>query len=262
MEIVKLEKPGLPVTWDYDISVSDVKGSVYKWKNLTENIAYELWIAREMLRNQGARTDLTSEQKFRSWTQYCEDIGSSIQVVNRWLLNWFEPKQIAHVSHNSGENEWYTPGNIIESARFVMGGIDTDPASSDIANETVKAPIYFTEETNGLDNEWGGNIWLNPPYSQPLISDFSEAVVSKRDEYNQAIILVNNATETSWLQQMMGICDAVCFPKSRIKFLDMNGDASGAPLQGQILLYIGEDINIFINEFEKYGLCLVRAGGV
>lgn len=53
----------------------------------------ELWVAREMLRHQGQRTDLTSGLKSRSWTQYCEQIGSSKDVVNRWLRQWFEPSK-------------------------------------------------------------------------------------------------------------------------------------------------------------------------
>ena len=43
-----------------------------------------------------------------------------------------------HVGKNTGENEWYTPGVFIEDARTVMGCIDLDPASSDIANERVR----------------------------------------------------------------------------------------------------------------------------
>ena len=57
----------------------------------------------------------------------------------------------AHVSNNSGENEWYTPSRFIESARIVMGTIDLDPASSALANENVKASTYFDEKTNGLE---------------------------------------------------------------------------------------------------------------
>ena len=66
--------------------------------------------------------------------------------------------ETAHVSHNSGNNEWYTPGPIIEAARKVMGNIDIDPASSAAANETVMAKKYYTEETNGLEQEWKSNV--------------------------------------------------------------------------------------------------------
>lgn len=51
--IVKVEKPEVPDTWDYGESVQRVKAFVYKWKNLTEEIARELWIAREVLSERG-----------------------------------------------------------------------------------------------------------------------------------------------------------------------------------------------------------------
>jgi phage N-6-adenine-methyltransferase len=164
-------------------------------------------------------------------------------------------KKKAHVSNNSGENEWYTPEYLIASAKVVMGKIDLDPATSELANKTIKAEFFMTKEMNGLDKKWFGNVWLNPPYAQPLISQFAEAVVNKRSEYDQAIVLINNATDTDWLQKMTKICDAECQVKTRIKFLDVDGNP-GAPLQGQIILYFGSNKNLFINEFKQYGVCL------
>lgn len=151
-------------------------------------------------------------------------------------------KLTVHVGHNSGENEWYSPVRFIDAALETMGSIDCDPASSDIANQTVKAGKFFTKDDDGLKQEWFGNVWMNPPYAQPLMGQFAEAVTSKFEsgEIRQACVLVNNATETEWFSRMASKASAICFPSSRVKFLDQNGKP-GAPLQGQAVLYFGKN---------------------
>lgn len=162
----------------------------------------------------------------------------------------------AHVSYNSGNNEWYTPLEYIELAREVMGSIDLDPASSEKANEVVNAARYYTAEDDGLSQEWHGNVWLNPPYSSELITKFTDKfIMSARDKaIDQAVILVNNATETEWFSRLAGIADAVCFPKGRVKFYAPDGKI-GAPLQGQAILYFGAYADCFVDTFRRKGWC-------
>lgn len=161
-----------------------------------------------------------------------------------------------HVLHNSGENEWYTPACYIESARLVMGSIDTDPASCELANQIVKAKHYFTKVDNGITYHWDGNVWLNPPYSQPEIGLFIDELFSEKNNILQYCVLVNNATDTKWFQLLLEKSDQVCFVKGRIKFIDKNGKPSGSPLQGQAIFYRGINIGSFINEFTQYGAVL------
>ena len=163
----------------------------------------------------------------------------------------------AHVSNNTGNNEWYTPAKYIEMAMAVMGSIDTDPATSVIANKTVKATKIFTAEDNGLAQKWSGNVWMNPPYAQPLISQFSEAIANKfvSGEISQGIVLVNNATETAWFQILLAQASAVCFPKSRVRFVAPDGSL-GAPLQGQAIVYFGSNAALFGEVFGKEGTVL------
>ena len=164
----------------------------------------------------------------------------------------------AHVANNSGNNEWYTPPLFIALAREVMGGIDCDPASSEIANQTVGARTFHTAETNGLKQQWHGRVWMNPPYAQPLVWEFCDAAASKFEsgEIDQAIVLVNNGTETQWFQRLLSASSAVCFPRSRIKFMDPQGNPSGAPLQGQAIVYMGENVDAFAHTFGKEGAVL------
>jgi phage N-6-adenine-methyltransferase len=161
----------------------------------------------------------------------------------------------AHVSEASGENEWYTPPEYIAAARKVMGGIDCDPASSEKANKIVNAEIFFTKENDGLSKRWHGRVWMNPPYSRELIGRFSDAIAVKfiAEEIKEACILVNNATETSWFRKMSDCASAICFPENRIKFIDLNGKATGSPLQGQAIIYIGKNPAIFAKTFQHFG---------
>ena len=167
----------------------------------------------------------------------------------------------AHVANNSGNNEWYTPAEYIDMARQVMGAIDTDPASSAVANQTVQAKCFYTADDDGLTKTWSGRVWMNPPYAQPLIADFADAVASKIEsgEITEACILVNNGTETAWFQRMLDAASAVCFPRRRIRFIDPTGAPSGAPLQGQAVIYMGSNAKLFADVFSQKGKVLHAA---
>lgn len=163
-----------------------------------------------------------------------------------------------HVANNSGNNEWYTPVEYIEAVREVMGNIDLDPASSAQANEVVRADTFYTIENDGLAQEWRGRVFLNPPYASDLVGRFSEKLVShvQAGDISQAIVLVNNATETEWFQRMATIASAICFPRRRVRFWSPDG-IPGAPLQGQAFLYFGERADRFGAHFEDFGIVTI-----
>ena len=161
----------------------------------------------------------------------------------------------AHVANNSGNNEWYTPPEYVEAARRCMGSIDTDPASSEFANRTVKARTFYDADADGLAQEWSGNVWLNPPYAQPLIQHFTDALSARYaiGQVTAGILLTNNATETKWFQGAIMSASALCFPSGRIKFLDETGKPAKTPLQGQCFMYFGPDVPSFAREFGHFG---------
>lgn len=202
-------------------------------------------------------TKLDPEEQREVWAEVIKTAPPS-GITGAFVQEIVERKTQPHVLHNSGENEWYTPPEFIEAARATMGSIDVDPASSEIANEIVQAETFYDIDNNGLVYKWRGNVWLNPPYSQPQVSDFTKAVVGKYldGEISQACVLVNNATETEFFQRMLTYCAAVCFPKSRIKYLDETGNPKHTPLQGQAILYFGANLDLFVSNFGVFGKVL------
>ena len=189
-----------------------------------------------------------NEDVFEEYIRECND--EQREVTQAGLLKLADP---CHVSHNSVENEWYTPSKYIEAARTVMGSIDLDPASCELAQETVQAGQYFTIDDNGLTKEWRGNVWLNPPYSKESIGLFAAKLVEETANLSQAIVLVNNATDTHWFHQIAKVAMAMCFVRGRIKFNDKTGTPSNSPVQGQVFIYVGGEVEKFSQVFSKFG---------
>jgi phage N-6-adenine-methyltransferase len=159
----------------------------------------------------------------------------------------------AHVSHNDGDNEWYTPSEYISAAHAVMGGIDLDPASTSTANAIVCAKKFYSAEDDGLTKAWEGRVWMNPPYARPLIDSFCAKLAEAyaAGEVTQAVTLTNNATETGWFHALAEVASAMAFPRQRVKF--WHPEKESAPLQGQGVIYLGENVEAFRARFTDFG---------
>jgi ParB family chromosome partitioning protein len=158
-------------------------------------------------------------------------------------------------------NDWFTPVEIVEAARKVMGSIDCDPASCDEAQEVVRAKRYYTRETDGLKQTWCGNVWLNPPYSVGEckafidrlsgVHAFSEQLKKQRNvtAMNQAIVLVNASTCTQWFHSLLDMSRAMCFFRRRVRFRLPGGQIPTSPRYDNIAFYLAHD-NVWLSRFE------------
>ncbi len=98
------------------------------------------------------------------------------------------------VNASSGNVEIYTPPDIVAGWQEVLGEIDLDPASSEVANRSIRAKQIYTEpafevigemtvqpnegyshtlpirryvDWGGLSKPWCGKVSLNPPFGSP-----------------------------------------------------------------------------------------------
>ena len=95
---------------------------------------------------------------------------------------------------------------------------------------------------------------MNPPYASDLIGKFCEKLAEQYRSGNtvEAIVLVNNATETNWFNALIECAAAVVFPKGRVRYTTPHGEM-GAPLQGQAVIYVGKNPEKFLTEFRPLG---------
>jgi phage N-6-adenine-methyltransferase len=157
-------------------------------------------------------------------------------------------------TRGTGDNEWYTPARYIAAARAALGGIDLDPATCEFAQSRIRADQFFTAVDDGLRHEWHGRVWLNPPYSQPLVGQFISKLIEEHSagRVTAAIILTHNCTDSVWFHKAANACAVICFTLGRISF-EKEGGAVAAPTQGSSFFYFGDDVPRFRKVFGEFG---------
>lgn len=183
-----------------------------------------------------------------------EKMGLNPDTVRQWFYRSNTADEIIAVledEENPREsNDWGTPPNIVEAVKSVLGGIDLDPASSDVANQTVQATNYYTQ--NGLEKPWEGRVFLNPPYRG--IAPWIEKLVGEYRAGNTtaAIALLPNYTESGWFHSLNKF--PICFIRGNVRFLRPDGKTGkGIPPFQSVALYLGPDNTKFAEVFGKLG---------
>ena len=168
----------------------------------------------------------------------------------------YQPVAATIFSHKS--IEYYTPAEILDAVRKVIGEIDLDPASCVDAQENVQAVRFYTKEDDGLSQPWRGKVFLNPPYGKTK-GKSSQCLWAERlvEEYRkgnviEAILLVKAALGYVWFEDLFKDWP-VCFLRSRLSFILENGDDKGQSKQGTAIFYFGPSLAKFVETFREYG---------
>lgn len=166
-----------------------------------------------------------------------------------------------NIKHSSESVEWFTPIDIIEKSRQVLGCIHLDPASSLEANKAVRADNFYTKDEDGLSAYWYGNIFLNPPggklNNKSVAKLFWNKLVSS--QINHAIF-VAFSMETLQVAQK-GVKHSigrytVCIPNQRLKYRLGGSNEAKSPPHASAIIYVPGLVNrdyLFAETFRSLG---------
>ena len=192
-----------------------------------------------------------------------DDFENHIQTVRKKVIREVETGAVSALSDrvDYDSDTFNTPSKYIEAARELMGGIDLDPATNAAAQKTIKAKVFYTKKDDGLNHKWKGKVWMNPPYSNPLVGQFVNALLDEYEdgEVTEAVCLVNNRTDAAWCQRLMK-ASIVCFTAGRITF-EYKGEEQTATRQGQMFAYLGDRRDEFAEIFSQFGVILEAIDG-
>lgn len=132
--------------------------------------------------------------------------------------------------NNGASSEWLTPPDLLKA----LGKFDLDPCCP-VGMPWRTARRQFT--IRGLEREWKGRVFLNPPYGQQIGS-----WLAKLADHGDGIALVPARTEVeSWFWPLIWErADAVFFFRGRLYFRRLDGSKVGNAGHGSVLAAYGD----------------------
>jgi site-specific DNA-methyltransferase (adenine-specific) len=131
----------------------------------------------------------------------------------------------------TGKDDWETPQALFDEldAEFHF---TLDPCATP---ETAKCLKYYTEEDDGLAQDWTGEtVFCNPPYSSRRQNEWVQKCYRHGKEGNIAVMLLPARTDTSRFHDYIYKKAEVRFIRGRLKF---GGSANSAPFPSMVVIF-------------------------
>jgi len=184
---------------------------------------------------------------------------------------------MSNVQHSSRSNEWYSPEDICEAAKEVLGDINFDPFSCEAANSLVKARQFLSLEKgqDGFDlSQWPIHpvtVYCNPPggkqgnKSQTVMAWDTLMRFRELGLLRSAIFMGFSLEHLSSTQQIQpSMCNfPFVIPAARIRFIKQETMLpNDSPTHANVIVYvpgIQNDTVKFWHAFEQFGSCMSPA---
>ena len=135
---------------------------------------------------------------------------------------------MSNVHFSSKTDLWATPQEFFDKYNALYGFNLDVCANQDYA----KCSNFFSIEDNGLEQEWRGSCWMNPPYGREIIHWMRKAYESSLCGAT-VVCLVPARTDTKWWHEYAMKGD-IEFIKGRLKF---GNSKNYAPFPSAVIVF-------------------------
>lgn len=147
--------------------------------------------------------------------------------------------------YTSNSEEWGTPQELFNRLNKEFN-FTLDICAS---KENTKCPKYYTKEEDALKQEWGGVIWMNPPYGRQIGNWVKKAKETAQQGKATVVCLLPARTDTAWWHDYVMKADEIRLIRGRLKFGDGKGSA---PFPSAIVVFKkGLSSKVQINSYER-----------
>lgn len=130
-------------------------------------------------------------------------------------------------------DDWYTPAYIFDALGEVF---DLDVAAPYSGPRHVPAKYWLHEARNGLECDWRGFVWMNPPFGN---QSTKRKWLTKFFDHRNGIALMPDRTSAPWFQEAAAKADLILWVSPKVKFERPDGTVGGSPGTGTVLFAAG-----------------------
>lgn len=135
------------------------------------------------------------------------------------------------VLFSSEDMTWETPQAFFDKLDLEFK-FNLDPCASP---NTAKCTKYFTEEDDGLAQDWSGHtVFCNPPYGRGIKKWIQKAHQESLKPNTKVVLLIPSRTDTSYWHDYVMKAREIRFVRGRLKF----GNAkNSAPFPSAVVVF-------------------------
>ena len=133
------------------------------------------------------------------------------------------------IHFSSKTDLWATPQDFFDRYNAIYK-FDLDVCAT---KENAKCARFFTEQENGLLQDWIGYCWMNPPYGRTIKQWMKKAYESSQNGAT-VVCLVPARTDTAWWHEY-AVKGQIEFIRGRLKF---GSSKNSAPFPSAVIVFM------------------------